>query len=189
MSRLFNTQSSAQPLLDGIGDESSDVRHLFSYNLQRMASVSSRIATRYMLDDFQLTVQEWRALAVLDFLGDAPLFIVAQRAGIQKSQTSRLITDLSKRGYIQRKRHPTDKRSTLLSLTETGKDIVQRILAQSRIRNRRMLESLNDEERTQLMLLLGKAMNSSARYLEELKQDMADTYDEPTEPASFFEEF
>jgi len=187
MNRSSTGESLEQPLLDGIGDETSDIRHLFSYNLQRMASVSSLIATRYMLDDFQLTVQEWRALAVLDFLGDAPLYIIAQRAGIQKSQTSRLITDLSKRGYIQRKRHPSDKRSTLLSLTETGKDLVQRILAQSRVRNRRMLGSLNDEERRQLMLLLGKAMNSSFRYLEELKQDVTNTYDAPTELASFYE--
>ncbi|MGR3384924.1 MarR family winged helix-turn-helix transcriptional regulator [Roseovarius indicus] len=181
-------ETKAQLPLDGIGDESSDVRHLFSYNLQRLASVSSRIATRYMLDDFQLTVQEWRALAVLDFLGDAPLYILAQRAGIQKSQTSRLIADLSKRGYIQRKRHPSDKRSTLLSLTETGADLVQQILTQSRIRNRKMLDGLSDEERVQLMALLGKAINSSFRYLEELKQDDTDTYEETTEPASFFEE-
>lgn len=187
MSRL-PAAAQAQPPLDGIGDETSDVRHLFSYNLQRLASVSSRIATRYMLDDFQLTVQEWRALAVLDFLGDAPLNILAQRAGIQKSQTSRLIADLSKRGYIQRKRHPSDKRSTLLSLTKTGADLVQKILAQSRIRNRKMLKGLDDAERVQLMALLGKAINSSFRYLEELKQDTADTYEETTEPASFFED-
>lgn len=141
-----------------------------------------------MLDDFTLTVQEWRALAVLDFLGDAPLNMLAQRAGIQKSQTSRLIADLSKRGFIQRKRHPSDKRSTLLSLTQTGADLVQQVLAQSRIRNRKMLDGFTEDERIQLMALLGKAINSSFRYLEELKHDVTDTYEETTEPASFFED-
>ena len=141
-----------------------------------------------MLDDFQLTVQEWRALAVLDFLGDAPLNVLAQRAGIQKSQTSRLISDLAKRGFIQRKRHPVDKRSTLLSLTSSGKELVRQILAQSRERNRKMLDGLTESERRQLMNLMGKALNSSLRYLEELKQDLTDTYEETTEPASFFEE-
>ena len=51
-----------------------------------------------------------------------------------------------------------------------------------------MLDGLSDEERVQLMALLGKAINSSFRYLEELKQDDTDTYEETTEPASFFEE-
>lgn len=174
-------------VMDGVGDDSSDIRYLFSYNLQRLASVSTRIATRYMLDEFRLTVQEWRALAVLDFLGDAPLFLLAQRAGIQKSQASRLIAGLQQRGLILRKSHPKDKRSTLLSLTSEGKALVRKILQRSRARNDKMLEGLSKQERMQLMHLIGKVMNSTSHYLRELKDGTDDSFEPRPEPASFFE--
>lgn len=174
--------------LDGIGDETSDIRHLFTYNLQRLASISSRIATRYMLDALGLTVQEWRALAVLDFLGDAPLILLAQRAGIQKSRASRLIAELTKRGLIRRTMHPSDGRSTLLSLTEEGQALVRSVLAQSRDRNRRMLGELSEAERRELMRLMGKALASTTRYLDELKRADGETWEATSEPASFFED-
>ncbi len=173
--------------LDGIGDEDSDIRHLFSYNLQRLASISSRIATNYMLDQFDLTVQEWRALAVLDFLDSTPPILLAERAGLQKSQVSRLIAEMEERGYIRRAAHPTDKRSTLLSLTEKGKETVKRILKQSRLRNAHMLEDFTDAERCELMRLMGKAIAGSKRYLNEMKSANDQNFEIKDEPASFFE--
>lgn len=182
------TNSNQTIELDGIGTEASDIRHLFTYNLQRFSSISSRIAVRYMLDGFDLTVQEWRALAVLHFLKAAPLILLAQRAGIQKSQASRLITSLVKRDYITRKSHPADGRSTLLSLTEQGNELVRLILEESRDRNRQMLQDLDDDERRELMRLMGKALRSSSRYLEQLKTQASDDHEAPSEPISFFED-
>ena len=37
---------------DGIGTDDDDIRHLFSYNLQRLAGVSSRIAHMTIRPDF-----------------------------------------------------------------------------------------------------------------------------------------
>lgn len=173
--------------LDGIGDAGSDIRHLFSYNLQRLASISSKIATQHTLNQFELTVQEWRALAVLHFLEEAPLVLLAQRAGIQKSQASRLTADLEKRGYIFRHAHPVDKRSTLLSLTDTGRELVARILDQSRDRNRQMLQHLSDEERVELMRLMGKVFSGSKTLLDELKRTKDSWFETKDQPASFFE--
>ena len=111
--------------MDGVGTGSGDIRHLFSYNLQRLAGMSSRIASLSLEGDHALTVQEWRTLAVLDFLQAAPLHLLAQRAGVQKSQMSRLVTDLEERGLVCREQHPTDKRSVLLRLTPKAQDLVR----------------------------------------------------------------
>lgn len=175
--------------LDGIGDDTSDVRYLFSYNLQRLASVSSQATMLYMLEDAGLTSQEWRALAILDFLGSAPMNLLAQRAGIQKSQTSRLIASLERRKLIIRKTDTYDKRINLLSLTPSGRDLVNSLMILSRDRNRRMLEALDESERLTLMHLISKVTKSSLGFLQELKGNSSRAAAVEPEPASIFENY
>lgn len=169
---------------DGIGDDSGDIRHLFSYNLQRLAGVSSRIANLTLLPDFQINTLGWRAMAVLDFLGIATLQLLAHRAGVQKSQMSRIVTGLEASGLIERAENPKDKRSVHLRLSAKGKDSVRAILADSRERNRAMLRGLTEAERLTLMALLEKVTIGSLAYLRELKgQD--ESYDPPPPETAF----
>lgn len=173
--------------LDGIGDEDGDIRHLFSYNLQRLAGVSSRIAALELVPDFGLSTLEWRALAVLDFLGESPLNLLAQRSGIQRSQISRLIVDLEKEGLVQREVNKTDRRSTVLKLTSKGKSVVQQVMVRARERNRQMLSHLSAAERRQLMRLIGKVTAGTVEYLEDLKAGKTAPGTAEPAPASLFD--
>ena len=163
-------------------------RHLFSYNLQRLAGVSSRIASLTLETEFGVTVQEWRTLAVLDFLDAAPVHLLAQRAGVQKSQMSRLVTDLENRELVVREKHPTDKRSVLLRLTPKATQLVRDILASSRERNDQMLSHLDHDERVQLMKLLGKATRGTAELLDKMKSPEHSDLPLAPAPASLFED-
>lgn len=174
--------------LDGIGTDGGDIRHLFTYNLQRLAGMSSRIASLSLEGEFGLTVQEWRALAVLDFLEASPLHLLAQRAGVQKSQMSRLVTDLEERGLIEREQHPKDKRSVLLRLSGEAQDLVRRVLAASRDRNARMLAHLDEGERRVLMQLMGKISLGTAEVLEEMKAEGDIPLPGTFAPASLFQQ-
>lgn len=170
---------------DGIGDENGDIRHLFSYNLQRLAGVSSRIAMLTIRPEFQINTLDWRAMAVLDFLGVATLQVLARRAGVQKSQMSRTVAALEAGGMIQREDNPRDKRSVHLRLTPAGKELVRAILEASRERNRAMLSELTEEERLQLMALLDKVTIGSLDYLKQLKGH--EEGNEPPSPETAFE--
>lgn len=169
--------------LDGIGDDAGDIRHLFSYNLQRLAGLSSRIASLTLRPEFDINTQDWRAMAVLDFLGVATLQVLARRAGVQKSQMSRTVVALEGAGMIQREENPRDKRSVRLQLTDKGKETVRNILIASRARNREMLRELGEEERLQLMMLLEKVTVGSLAYLRELKGHEDDDATPPPETA------
>lgn len=158
-----------QMIQNGIGDDGGDIRHLFSYNLQRLAGLSSRIAQVTVCDEFGISTLDWRAMAVLDFLGFAPLQVLASRAGVQKSQMSRTVTALERSGYMLRKDNPSDKRSVYLELTPKGKDLVREVLARSRDRNRQMLQDLDEAERKELMRLLGKVTDGTLKYWHGLK--------------------
>lgn len=159
---------------DGIGREGEDIRSLFSYNIQRLAGVSTQIASMRIGPNFDLTTFDWRVLAVLDFLGKATLQHLASRAGVQKSQMSRCVMQLVERSLILREDHPRDKRSVNLSLTPRGREIVREVLEASRVRNREMLQHLQEEERILLMQLLQKATTSSLAYLRALREGETD---------------
>lgn len=176
----------AKKIMDGVGGKDCDIRDLFSYNLQRLAGVSTRIALLDIKPVFDLNTHDWRALAVLDFLGAAPLQVLAQRAGVQKSQMSRTTAALEERNLIAREDNPRDKRSTLLRLTPKGKAIVADVLATSQQRNEGMLTHLSREERIQLMHLMEKVTLGSLELLSELKGEKYEGYQTP-EPSSLFE--
>ncbi|ESR22999.1 MarR family winged helix-turn-helix transcriptional regulator [Lutibaculum baratangense] len=178
---------SGEPVNDGIGAEGGDIRDLFSYNLQRLAGVSTRIALLDIKPTFGLNMHDWRALAVLDYLGAAPLQVLAQRAGVQKSQMSRTTVALEQRGLIGRTGNPRDKRSSLLQLTDEGKRIAREVLKVSHERNRRMLAHLSQQEREQLMVLMEKVTRGSLEFLADLKGGSDPEELQTPEPRTLFE--
>lgn len=52
--------------------------------------------------------------------GDATMVDVANHLGISKQAGSQLVELLVQRGYVERTQHPTDARSSVLSLTTKG---------------------------------------------------------------------
>lgn len=170
---------------DGIGADEGDIRHLFSYNVQRLAALSTRIASLSIRPTFNISMHEWRAMAMLDYLGMAPLQTLAGRAGIQKSQMSRTVTALEAAGMIEREENTRDKRSTWLRLSPEGKALVREVLLASRDRNRNMLRALSEQERLELMRLMEKVTRGSLTYMRELKGETETPA--PPEPESLFE--
>ena len=53
--------------------------------------------------------------------GDATVVDVATHLGISKQAASQMVELLVRRGYVERVRHPTDARSSILTLTSTGR--------------------------------------------------------------------
>ncbi len=71
--------------------------------------------------NFGINIHDWRAMAVLDFLGVAPLHTLSKRAGVQKSQMSRTVSALEQKGFINRETNPEDKRSINLRLSSSNR--------------------------------------------------------------------
>ena len=55
---------------DGVGSSDSDIRALFSFTTQRLASISTRIAQASIYEPHQLGIPDWRVLAVLHYLDE-----------------------------------------------------------------------------------------------------------------------
>lgn len=146
-----------------------DIRDLFSFELQRLAGLSTRIAALSIRPKYGITAREWRALAVLKYLGEVPLQELAKHSGLLKSQMSRTVSSMIERGYILKTANPDDGRSILLKLSPQGTVLSQTILADSFERNEHMLSTLSHAERQILVELLQRVGRNSAHYFHDLK--------------------
>lgn len=148
----------------------ADIRDLFSFELQRLAGLSTRIAALSIRPKYGITAREWRALAVLKYLGRVPLQELSKHSGLLKSQMSRTVSALIDRGFIQKTANPEDGRSILLCLSPQGLELSERILDDSFQRNEQMLASLSHAERQILIELLQRVTRTSAHYFHHLKK-------------------
>ncbi len=148
----------------------SDIRDLFSFQLQRLAGLSTRIAALTIRPKFNITPREWRAIAVLSYLKQAPLQELARHSGILKSQMSRTVSGLIDRGLIQRSTNPEDGRSVLLRLSPEGVRMSDQILSESHVRNDHMLALLSMKERQLLSELIARVFKASFEHYSEIKK-------------------
>ena len=71
-----------------------------------------------------ITLFHTALIANLDLEGTR-ISTLAHRAGISKQAMGQLVTDLSKRGYIEKKPDPADKRAALIFFTDLGWQALQ----------------------------------------------------------------
>jgi DNA-binding MarR family transcriptional regulator len=75
---------------------------------------------------------------------------LGEHLGITKQAAVQLVDELEKRGYVERRPHPTDRRSRLISLTPRGRRCIERVVALSRKAEARWAELVGVDRLTQL---------------------------------------
>ncbi|MEQ8349673.1 MAG: MarR family transcriptional regulator [Sneathiellaceae bacterium] len=156
------------PAAPGAGES---IEGLFSYHLQILANVSTRIALLSIRPEFGLNIMQWRTLANLDRLGEVSLQALARSAGVLTSQMSRTISQLVDRGLVVKTANPRDARSRSIVLTAEGHALVRKVLAVRRATNERMLGDLSQAERRQLVQLIRRAERTSRQVYAEMRRE------------------
>jgi len=101
----------------------------------------------------------------------AALFFLWKKEGISQAQlgdlmqadrttVSGIIDRLEKRGLVERKGSPSDRRSFTLHITEKGKSLQEELSALARDHNDYLKNSLGKEEGEELIRLLKKLKNA-----------------------------
>lgn len=70
-----------------------------------------------------LTDQQWRILRALAEEDRIELLEISHRCMIQPPSLSRTVPALAERGLVRREEHPSDRRRTLVSLTDEGREL------------------------------------------------------------------
>ena len=117
--------------------------------------VSDAIARQYS-ERFNLSIPEWRIIAVLGQSPDLSARDVAARTAMGKVQVSRAVTGLVSARRVARTEDATDARITRLTLTARGRAIYEEVAPLALHLESLLLSSLSAQERTTLRDLMHK---------------------------------
>ena len=133
-----------------------ELEHFLPYRLSVLSNtVSGRIAKSYE-QQFQLTIPEWRVMAVLGRFPGLTAGEVTERTAMDKVQVSRAVARLKKTRRIEQRAVEGDRRARHLFLTDAGHAVYAQIVPLAREYERRVTQDLNAAERAQLERLLDK---------------------------------
>jgi DNA-binding MarR family transcriptional regulator len=129
---------------------------LVSFRLHSVANLLSRGAAMRYRREFDVTLWEWRTIALVGATPELSLNELAKVAGLDKSQVSRVVAGLTERQLVLRRADSNDGRGIRLSLTADGQHLYERLIDAANERNRIVLGALTDEDCVALDRVLGK---------------------------------
>jgi DNA-binding MarR family transcriptional regulator len=125
--------------------------------------VSRAIAKRYA-KTFDLTIPEWRVIAVLARRPGLTATQIAEATEMDKVAVSRAVSRLSAARRVATKPDPADARRQLLSLTREGEALHSRIAPIALASEERLLAALDARERQEFDRLVDRLL-AAARQL------------------------
>jgi len=108
-------------------------------------TVSSKIAGVYE-ERFQISIPEWRVIAILGRFPGLSAVEVAQRTMLDKVAVSRAVTKLIKNGRLDREFADADRRRSILNLSEEGRRIHDEIAPLALRFERDLLHGISPED-------------------------------------------
>lgn len=97
------------------------LEYFLPYRLAVLSTTVSATVARAYDKRFGVSIPEWRVIAVLGRFPGLSAVEVAERTMMDKVAVSRAVTKLIKNGHIDREFADTDKRRSILNLSEDGK--------------------------------------------------------------------
>ena len=131
-------------------------RNLLAYEITSTADALRRSAAMRMRREHDVSLAQVRALALIEHMQPVRLRDVAEDAGADKAQISRVVSSLVTRGYVARHALATDGRSAHLELTESGRSKVAALVKTLQERDRVLRAALQPPEVQQLLSFLDR---------------------------------
>ena len=133
-----------------------DLEHFLPYRLSVLSNTVSQAIAREYAARFQLSITEWRVIAVLGRYDGSSAREVAERTATDKVAISRAVASLVRRGRVRRTLAHHDKRRSVLRLTPKGWKIYDEVAPRALEHERRLLAHLDIQEREWLGRILDK---------------------------------
>ncbi len=137
----------------------STVMVLGNFLPYRLATLSNRIsgtiASLYE-DPYDMSVPEWRVMAVTAEESDISAAQVAERTALDKVAVSRAVNKLIDAGRLERHFAKEDRRRSVLSLSEEGIRIYNAVAPLAMSYEKKILDELDDSEKDLMNQMLDK---------------------------------
>ncbi|MES2400592.1 MAG: MarR family winged helix-turn-helix transcriptional regulator [Pseudomonadota bacterium] len=147
----------------------ANLKELFSFRLNVLAHMSSKIAALVNEQEFELDSREWRIIGLLGAFSPFSLQALAREVNVDKSQASRIVSSMIERGLLQRGADESDGRGVQLSLTPKGKAVYRKVFPKAVKRNEDLLSVLDEKDRQSLERILTQLTDRAGAMLGEAR--------------------
>ncbi len=144
--------------------DSLDLERFLPYRLSVLSNTISAAIARIYDQRFQLSMTEWRVMAVVGNKPGLSARQVADRTAMDKVAVSRAVERLVQSGRLERGTNDEDRRSTVLRLSEQGQQVYREVVPAAREIEQQLLARLTPEERESLRQLVAR-LGAAARQL------------------------
>lgn len=136
------------------GNALLELETFLPYRLSVLSNTLSQAIAKVYEKRFDLSVTEWRAMAVLGYRADISAREVAERTAMDKVAVSRAVARMLKKGLIERGTARHDKRQSVLRLSDEGWRIYDQVAPLALEHEQSLLAHLDAEERQWLTRIL-----------------------------------
>jgi DNA-binding MarR family transcriptional regulator len=137
------------------------IKDLLSFRIHRVANALSRGAALRYREGFDVSLMEWRSIALLGDFAPMTLKDIARQSGLDKGLASRVVRGLVDRGLVKRDISKGDARELALSLTAAGRRAHRGLMDAARERDRAFRAVLTAEEAMVLDSALEKLLRAA----------------------------
>ena len=137
------------------------------YVLWQLQAAARRPVVRLCEAQFGITRREWRMLAQLADSEGVASSALAERAALDRAQTSRAVSALVQKGLVARTPRPGNRREVLLHLTERGRALYAALLPRVAAINQELLSVLSETEVATLDALVQRLRAQAERMVED----------------------
>ena len=139
------------------GRQTADALHLDKFVPYRLSVLSNTVSmslARAYAREFNLSIPEWRVIAVLARYPDLSAVEVAERTAMDKVAVSRAVQSLLRSKRLARSYDREDRRRSVLRLSTSGRSVYTRIAPLALQYEHKLLVSLTASERRSLDRLM-----------------------------------
>lgn len=146
------------------------IQQMLLFRVSRFFGAAGGLATRMCEAQFGLPRREWGVMATLAVHEGLLSSEIAERARLDRARTSRALSRLQERGWVQRLPIQGDRRRIAVHLTDEGRRMYALILPRMAQLHLDLVEVLDDAELAQFDALLARlqlqalALESDPRY-------------------------
>ena len=137
-------------------DNALILHNFLPYRLAVLSNRISRAIADMYEERFQISLPEWRVMAVLGEKPDMSAGEVAEHTAMDKVAVSRAVNKLLKSGRLERHFAEEDKRRSVLTLSPAGHIVYGEIVPLAKSYEDRILDQLSHEDTSLLSGLLDK---------------------------------
>jgi len=133
----------------------------FGHKVNKSARlITQKIARNFRDNDIEITTEQWKILLYLYWEDGQTQNSLAQSTGKDEPSVSRIINTMEKHNLVLRTRHPSDRRTNLIYLTESGRNIRETLMSMGQKTNVEVTDGIAPEEIEACIRVLNKVIEN-----------------------------